>query len=547
MSFSIKSFGLGVALPLVVVGVYQVFGEPATLVQPIQVSDALKKSGFTEEALQNMLVDALSELRTTAKGVTPRSPDTEAVLTEFNLPDFSVPGTGLSMRSLVEYARDLLELDSSVYGSATGAPSGFSVDLTLRDAQGESLSIHQTIANNASPARRHGEKPASGSGAPLVMEETLRRAAMQILERQSPLLYADNLLHSQQDECFSDSAKCDFREVRKRYEEIAVDGGKRPDEPESKTAWAMPILVALHFVKVGQQVANSNSDAALAELMLSKIDDLTGDYAGSIGRTRVIREKSQNDKSWAKVLPWAYYNWGVALNDLGCYEAATEVLTEAANENPDYAPAYNALARAYNALSETSVRAGTASPSLTDYREKARDAATRAVQLDPGYQEAYVNLGDASRPLLAASADPNTKAIYGGDEKQAREAYEKAIALNADTAGRARQQLALIPGTAYANMAERTTKKRPECRQGLPRSLLEASGCSDAQIHSAANRGSEFANTLPAGVPNTPNVCNQLGLHPRENSPMKPLRITATATDVESASHQSAPRQRERG
>ncbi|MCP3707172.1 hypothetical protein M3I54_09280 [Paraburkholderia sp. CNPSo 3274] len=550
MNLCAKIFGFALAFLLIVVCVYQIFTGPATIVQPIQVSDALKKSGFTEQALQNMLVDALSELHKTAKGVTPRSSSTDAdevVLTEFNLPEFSMPGTGLSMRSVVEYARGLLELDASVYGRVTGSSSGFSVDLTLRDANGESISVHQTMVNTELPAHKPGEKLVKGSSATVVMEETLQRAAMKLLEHQSALQYADNLLNDQQEKCFSNSTNCDFHEVQTRYDQIAAGGGKEPYKPIGIKEWAMRILFKLHFIKNDQRVERAHDHAALAELLLSKIDDLTEHYTSAIAHTRFIRDQSQSDASWQKVLPWAYYNWGVALNDLGCYEAAAEVLAEAINQNPRYAPAFNALARSYNALAETSARATSASTSLLDYRKLARDAARSAVKLDPDYQEAYVNLGDASRPLLVTPGNRTANAAYDGDANDALDAYEKAIALNEESAGRARQQLALIPGAASTHMVEPATKKRPQCRKGMPRSFLEAFGCSEAEMRATASRKGGFINTALTGAPPEAGMCNRLGLQPHERSSPSPLKITATALDVESASHRSAHRQRERG
>ncbi|WP_233888739.1 tetratricopeptide repeat protein [Paraburkholderia flagellata] len=547
MSFDLKKLGLLMALLLIAITAYQIFSPPATLVQPIQVSEALKKDGITEQALQNMLVDALSDLRTKAKGVTPRADaGSDEAQTQINLPDFSVPGMGLSVRSFVEFARTLLEFDSSVYGSVTSTRSGYSVDLTLRDGHGESFLFHQTIPNNKLPTHKPGETLANRSSATLVIEQALKQAAMKILEKQSALFYADNLLQNQQDACFSDRTKCDFRELREKYGHIAAGGEQESDKPQWIATWTKSILFRLHLVNEDPKAADANVDVALAELMLSKIDDLTGHYAEAIGHTLVIIRNSKSDKSWQRVLPWAYYNWGVALNDLGCYQAAAEVLEEAVNRNKQYAPAYNALSRSYNALAETSVHAVSTSVSLIDYRKLARDKATTAVKLNPGYQEAYVNLGDASRPLLAAPGNRNAQAAYDGNEEEARKAYEQAIALDVEQAGRAREQLALLPGATSTHVAEQTTKKRPKCRSGLPRSFLEAFGCSDAEIRATANRKNALVSAALSGVPDAAGVCSQLGLRARESDPKKSDQITAMALDVEGSSYRYMQRRREK-
>ena len=536
---SLKAFGCGVAVPFIVVGAVHIFAGPATVVQPIEVSDEFKKSGYTEQALQRMLVDTLGELRLTAKGVTPESKDAQVVLSEFNLPDFSMPGTGFSMRSLIDYARALLKLDSSVYGSMTGTKSKFSVDLTLRDPQGEAFSVHRMTSIRELPVHGSGQKPTNGSSGTLAVEETLRRAAMEILKHQSVLLYADNLLQNEQHQCFSESGKCDFREVQETYDQIAAGvGAEQPTSQKRQASWLTLVLVKLHVVNDDQDSADDN--APWAELMLSKIYDLVGDYGGAVKHARMIVERSRQDKSWAKALPWAYYNWGVALNDLGCYAAGAEVLTEAVNQNPQYAPAHNALSRSYNALAEAKGNSESTQASLTRYRAKAQVEAEQAIKLNPSYQEAYVNLGDALRPPLVSSSD-----LHTGVEK-AREMYQKAIALNAESAGRARQQLALMPGGSVARVVEWNSKKRPECRKGIPRSLLEASGCSDAEIRSGASRRIEFISAERARVP-TPGTCNELSLQHQENNLLKTAdkendELTTLALDVEGASHKSANR-----
>lgn len=534
MSFftPIKSFGFGVVAPLIVIGGYSIFAEPATVVEPIQVSEALKKNGYTEQTLQHMLIDTLSDLRTKAQGVTPDTTDTEQVLSKFNLPEFSVPGTGISVRLLVEYARTLLKFDSSVYGSVTSSPAGFSVALTLRDPHGETIAIHRTTASKEVSAHRTSEKPTDAPVETSDLEEELRQAAMEMLKHQSALLYAHYLLDMQQRECFSEKAHCDFREVRERYDQIAAGGGDESHRPKGNAGWAKltSLLPKLHIFAKDNEDASAKGEAPWAELMLSKLDSLTKDYEGAIKHASRVHEQSKKDKSWEKALPWAYYNWGVALNDLGCYQAGAELLTQAVNKNTSYAPAYNALARSYIALAEASGRAESKPASLTDYRTKALAAARAALKYNPGYQEAYVNLGDALRLPVAASASGNPNADHDTDAKSAREAYVTAIALNVETAGRARQQLALMSGNSFSGTAERFTK-RPECRADIPRSFLEASGCSDAQIRGAARAShkSELVSTGLTAGRKAANVCSNPELRLRDTS----LRDTSPAEKPE--------------
>ncbi|WP_188131063.1 hypothetical protein [Paraburkholderia panacisoli] len=409
--------------------------------------------------------------------------------------------------------------------------------------------IHRTAANKTPSGRRTSETSAHGPTDTQALEQTLRDAAMEILKHQSALLYADNLLQNQQRECFSEKAKCDFHEAREKYGQIAAGGGEESHESKRNTSWTKRMLSTLHLSTDNPKTPGTKSNAPWAELMLSKLDELDGNYEGAIRHASKIDQQSKRDKSWEKAVSWAYYNWGVALNDLGCYQAGVDVLKASVTRNPSYAPAHNALARSYNALAAASINAEPKTAALTDFRAQARAEATKAVELDPGYQEAFVNLGDALRPQRAASTGRNMKAADDGNEKEAREAYEKAIALNVDTAGRARQQLASMPGGYPATVGERIAKKRPECRQDLPPSLLEASGCSDTEIRAAATHGSEAVRIGLTGSHKAAGVCtNPALLLPQSDFIANPVgksgQITEVQRDVEGTGRLHTRRQR---
>ena len=105
----------------------------------------------------------------------------------------------------------------------------------------------------------------------------------------------------------------------------------------------------------------------------------------------------------------ARYFWNKPGDD-GVEEALT-YFQQAIDADPSYAAAYSGLARAYVSRAE-------------HYRmrpraalEKARDAAERALQLDPALSEAHLALGEVRRML-------------DWDARAARSAYSQAIALN---------------------------------------------------------------------------------------------------------------------
>jgi serine/threonine-protein kinase len=92
-------------------------------------------------------------------------------------------------------------------------------------------------------------------------------------------------------------------------------------------------------------------------------------------------------------------------------EEALAYFQQAIGVDPAHAPGYSGLARAYVSLAERYHEC----PRLA--LEKARDAAERALQLDPTLSEAHLALGDVRRMLQ-------------WDIRAARSAYAQAIALN---------------------------------------------------------------------------------------------------------------------
>ena len=451
---------LGIVVPLILVAAFYlgprivalcgVWFDPLTLVQPIEVSDDFRRQGYTDQTLQHLLVDTLSDVRKEAESVTPAN-DTENVLAEFKLPDFTVPGTGLSVRPLIEFARTLLKRDSSVYGSVVGSPSSFAVMLTLRDPDGRTVALGNDVPPDT------GAKP-NVTNESLAMRHALRQAATTILQHQSPLLHASYLTQMEQKRCLQGNAPCQFDDVRERFAQIAAGSGRDAS-------------------------GASREEAAWAMLALSKLDTYARDYEGSIRHARSIVDMSEELHSWKRVRPWAYYNWGVALMDMGCYQQAADVLRRAVELHKDYAPAHNALGRAWLALAQRPTLAGAAPQGHGDYRASAVRELRLAIEKNPGYQEAYVNLGDA---LRLPSMKPGLVPAATLDE--ARDAYRTAVALNIDDAGRAYERLTTLHDSVFVKVAARITRSRAQCATGMARSLLESWGCSDAQIEADASK-----------------------------------------------------------
>jgi tetratricopeptide (TPR) repeat protein len=467
---------VGIVIPVIAVSAFFVIPrvmqwcgplfDPMTIVEPIQIPDSFKDRGYTEAMLQHVLVDTLSELREKAQGVTPAT-DTERVLTEFKLPDFSVPGTGLSVRPLIEFTRTLLKRDSSVYGSVIGSPDRFTVVLSLRDPDGHIVSLNEDGASERASRNkaRIKEEPSAASEA-ATLRNALKQAAIAILKHQSPLLHAEYVTAAEQDRCLDRKATCDFHIARELFEALAAGAGAKNDHEHEKNApWAL--------------------------LALSKLDTYAGKFDDTVRHARRIVEEGESKREWRGAQKWAYYNWGVALNDMGCYQRASEVLDKAAREMGDYAPAHNALARAYLALAQAGNAVSKETMPPNGYRTAALEHLKTAIDLNPGYQEAYVNRGDALRLPVSAS-EVYLMELHPGSIEQmeagAREAYRTAVALDVESASRAYQRLAALQDEKYVSVSDRMTKARPQCRPGMARSLLESWGCSDAPAPPVTNR-----------------------------------------------------------
>ncbi|CAG4904423.1 tetratricopeptide repeat protein [Paraburkholderia saeva] len=469
--------------------------DPMTIVEPIQISDAFKDRGYTDVMLQHMLVDTISDLREKAKGVTPAT-DTEQVLTEFKLPDFTVPGTGFSVRPVIEFLRSLLQRDSSVYGSVIGTPDKFTLVLTLRDPDGHIVPLNDPGVQESAPRPARTErtkhratpKPDTPS-TEAALSNALKQAGIAILKHQSPLLHAEYLTAVEQDRCLGGQYACDFRPMRELFESLAAGGSAENRSAHEKNAeWAL--------------------------LALSKIETYDHRFDGTIRYARRIVDEGRRDWKWKGARSWAYYNWGVALSDLGCYQQAAEVLGKAVDSKFDYAPAHNALARAYLALAQGGGKFSKGSDDAIPpggYRAAALAELDTAIKQSPGYQEAWGNRGDALR-LPVSSSEVYSMDLHPGSlermENDARHDYRIAVALNIETAARAYQRLAALHDDTYVGVSERITKTRRQCQTGMAPSLLEAWGCSDAPLRPVTLRDPALKQAAMPGTAKQARMCS---------------------------------------
>jgi hypothetical protein len=90
-----------------------------TLIETISVPDELSKAGYSGSVFQSLVADHLIRLEQRAEDVIPASAKEEIKL-DADMPDFSVPGTSVSAKTMLQYVRETLPLPiSTITGSVT--------------------------------------------------------------------------------------------------------------------------------------------------------------------------------------------------------------------------------------------------------------------------------------------------------------------------------------------------------------------------------------------------------------------------------------------
>ncbi|MFM0367560.1 tetratricopeptide repeat protein [Paraburkholderia sediminicola] len=413
----------GIAICLVVL-CQQVFSR-ATFVEPI---DAPGTEQDMAKAVQSSIEMNLYKFENEIASVTPGS-SMDRIPSQFDPPDFSMPGTSIQMRTVVKYLKGMLPYrDWTITGQ-------------LIKSSNDKLQLHLAVKG---PEKKFDKMVDADTAS---REDTgkgdFQNALLEVLRAQSPYLYASYIAKQEREKCYKSAKACDFESARNAYAQIIVRG---KDDPHYQ--WAL--------------------------LGLSKIEQDQQLYEPAISHARTVAVNYTSG--------WAYYNWGVSLIDLGCYEAAIQPLLASTQLLPSYEAGYNALGRAYLAIARLTlaIDGSEVKPVLIDTRGATRNADAdlheaqrlfqRAITLKADYQEAHVNLGESLNLL--------------GEADGARTEYETAIALDAEHAGRAYQKMAEISGSVVDRetdflKARMANTKLPECRYSAGRSLRESMGCID--------------------------------------------------------------------
>ncbi|MFM0130649.1 tetratricopeptide repeat protein [Paraburkholderia sediminicola] len=428
-----------------------------TVIENIYVPEAFAKIGYSSDVFQSLVAGQLIALEDSAANVIPASAKEEIRLGS-DMPDFSVPGTSISAKTILQYVREALPLPvSTISGSVTGTPDRYVLHLVLVE-RGQVYRFDTPY------------------GAIADLDKNLSDVAIDVLKKHSPYIYASYESAEAQTRCYAGKGACDFSEPERIFSSI-VDAGD--EQPNYK--WAL--------------------------LGLSKIDEAYHDYKGEINA--VSRLSAEYPSSWS------FYNWGIALSELGCHKLAIGAFERSIALHSSREAAFNAIGRAWLALGRQAPdrRSTEAKSDL----QNARDDFRIAVYLKPDYQEAHVNLAESLKLL--------------DDDKGARREYMSAIKMDPTHAGLAYARYAELVGNqkersellSYASWADNL---HDECRASNSTSLLESQGCSittQAETTRIANTGShagiETVAATAAPVPDCQGLAVDDRLSPEDGLP----------------------------
>ncbi|MGF6980967.1 tetratricopeptide repeat protein [Paraburkholderia sp. JPY303] len=439
---------------LIVCVLWQLVSQRVVIIQPLSVPAEIAKAGYSSEIVQSLIANRLLSLEDDAGNVMPASAKEEIKL-DSEMPDLQVPGTTVTMRTLLQYVRQTLPIPSTTISGYVIGPADHPVLHLILSKHGETLLLET----------RDGPL----SNFPNRIEEV----ADNLMEKHDPYVYASYLSDRDQEFCFTGDKPCDFADAYQIFLKIVAAGKSAP-----RYEWAL--------------------------LGLSKLDEGYKDYRHEIEMvSRLVAEYPSS---------WGFYNWGVALSELGCEEMAIDAFKKSVSWNESREMAYNALGRAYLALAMREKNSDPRSSHLD--LKNAHDHFRKAILLKPDYQEAHVNFG-ISLELLG---EPNGNA-------QARVEYRTAIEIDPTKAGLAYVRYAEMlkdpnQQNLYFSLAKWVDAHNEKCHLANPHSVFDAAGCSagydvrtastfDMAVLTSMNPAVGSANQLQTSV------CQNLGVSDR--------------------------------
>jgi tetratricopeptide (TPR) repeat protein len=423
---------------------YNELTKDVIVVEPFEVPKILHDQGYTGKVLASMLIDQFDSIRATAKtSMKKKEFAQEAGADKVSL---QIPGAGVSLQSIVQYARELIKPHTHIVGEAYQSGSNLILTLhvggyVLPPDSSSSQSIPQLVNRAAQNAMKIIQPYVLAVhyyyvGDTTRMFETINRILSQPSHAEAK--WAFNLwggaLHDlgkeeEAIEKYKKAIELDPNDASpyNGWGNALGDLGKEEGAIEKyKKAIELDPKYAISYYNWGIALSDLGKEEEAIEKYKKTIEldpnDTSpyngwGNALGELGKNEEAIEKYKKAIELDPKFALPYVNWGIALLNLGKKEEAIEKYKKAIELDPKYAFPYNGWG---NALSDL------------DKKEEAIEKYKKAIELDPKYASAYYNWGIVLRAL--------------GKQKEAIEKYKKVVELDGESelGKKAKQRIELL-------------------------------------------------------------------------------------------------------
>ena len=375
-----------------------------TIIEPIATPSDLVASGFTASTSQSRFSEDMLSMINSASSVMPT--EIHDTLEEEGTKDLhlEVPGTGMSVQDVVTAIKDITRRDGHITAEIVW--------------DGGALRLFGRVVRPGGEAYLFDAYSQRGD-----VDEVISRGARAAMQIYSPYILASSVFDQAQKEC-EEGTSCQYTDAANEFEKVLKNGSAK--DQEKLAMWA--------------------------NLGLSKIAENNLDYLTEIERAR---RAIRIDRKFS----WARYNWGIALENMGCDKEALEKYQRVAVDHDLFAAGHNALGREYLKIASHEYIPTDSSLRLhAQPAELAQREFESAIRHDPRYAEAYVNLGEALE--------------LQGKHTEALDKLRAAIALDDEYTSKAYKEVAKIetrlrePERAATALEEAMISERrhPQCR-----------------------------------------------------------------------------------
>jgi tetratricopeptide (TPR) repeat protein len=386
----------------------------STTIEPIAVPKDFEAKGFTPDSTQKIFREDMLSILEAASSVMPTQiHDTlDGGVQNFNL---SIPGTGMSVQEAINVAKALIRPDGQISAEIVREEKGL-------------LLMGRVVRPGGAAHSFQVERQDDD------LKALLADGAQEAMRSFSPFVRASASFRKALLDCQNHIA-CDYSVAADQYQSIIDPATSDPKDREKFGKWAY--------------------------LGLSKVAEVNLDYLSEIENAR---QALRIDPAFG----WAQYNWGVALEKMGCDNEAFVHYRKAVYDRGRVPENHNALGREYLKFARHIVQP---KPSLqmkyAQMSEQAQLEFSTATWLDPQYAEAYFHLGESyeveNRHAEALTALKTAIGLGGDFTAQSfaeaavveyqNEEWDKVVATNDDASKHGAQHHPICRGNPEASVA----------------------------------------------------------------------------------------------